>query len=316
MAMSDAATVNRPMTSAEWSMLLLLSVLWGGSFFFNGVALRDLPVFTVVAGRVALAALILLAVCRATGVSLALGRRVWLALLVMGLLNNVLPFSLIVWGQTAIASGLASILNATTPLFTALVAHAFTPDEKLTPARVFGVVAGLVGVTAMIGGEALSGLGAGVAAQLACLAAALSYALAGVWGRRFRRMGVAPLATATGQVAASSLILVPLALVIDAPWTLPTPGPDSLAAVIGVAALSTALAYLLYFRILATAGATNLLLVTFLIPVTAILLGVLFLGETLAPRHLLGVATIGVGLAAVDGRLLRALRRWRLGGSS
>ncbi len=314
--MTGPPPVNRPMSAAEWAMLLALSVLWGGSFFFNGVALRELPVFTVVVVRVALAALILLAVCRAAGVNLALGRRVWGAFLVMGLLNNVAPFSLIVWGQTAIASGLASILNATTPLFTVLAAHALTADEKLTPARAFGVVAGLAGVAAMIGAEALSDLGQSVVAQLACLAAALSYAFAGVWGRRFRRMDVAPLATAAGQVTASSLVMIPLALAIDRPWTLPIPSAAAIAALIGVATLSTALAYVFYFRILATAGATNLLLVTFLIPVTAILLGVLVLGETLAFRHLLGMAMIGVGLAAIDGRLLRALRPTGAAGSA
>lgn len=306
--MAETRHVNRAMTGVEWAMLLALSLLWGGSFFFNELAVRELPVFTVVAARVALAALILLAACRAAGVSLAPGPRVWRAFLVMGLLNNALPFSLIVWGQTAIASGLASILNATAPLFTAVVAHALTTDEKLTPARVFGVIAGLGGVAAMIGAEALSGLGENIVAQAACLAAALSYAFAGVWGRRFRRMGVPPLATAAGQVAASSLILVPLALLVDAPWRLPAPSQTGIAALVGVAALSTALAYVLYFRILATAGATNLLLVTFLIPVTAILLGSGVLGETLAPRHWLGMATIGVGLAAIDGRVF-GLRR-------
>lgn len=168
------------MSALEWAMLLALSALWGGSFFFNSVALSELPVFTVVVARVAIAALILLATCRLAGVRLALGRRVWLAFMVMGLINNVVPFSLIVWGQTAIASGLASILNATTPLFTVLVAHAMTPDEKLTLARAFGVIAGLAGVAAMIGSDALSNLGASVPAQLACLAAAFSYALAGV----------------------------------------------------------------------------------------------------------------------------------------
>lgn len=309
--MTGQIRINRPMSAVEWAMLLTLSALWGGSFFFNGVALCELPVLTVVVARVAIAALILLAICGLAGVRLALGRKVWLAFVVMGLINNVVPFSLIVWGQTAIGSGLASILNATTPLFTVLVAHAFTQDEKLTPSRAFGVIAGLAGVAAMIGSEAVSNIGGSVPAQLACLAAAFSYALAGVWGRRFRRMGVAPLATAAGQVTASSLVLIPLALIVDRPWTHPAPSPVVIGALLGLAALSTALAYVLYFRILATAGATNLLLVTFLIPVTAILLGVFVLGESLAPHHLLGMAMIGVGLAAIDGRILHVFGRPR-----
>jgi len=233
--------------------------------------------------------------------------RLWAAFLVMGLLNNLVPFALIVWGQHHIASGLASILNATTPLFTVVVAHLLTPDETLTPLKAGGVAVGFGGAVAMIGPAALQGLGQDVLAQLACLAAALSYAFAGIFGRRFRRMGVTPLATATGQVSASTLMLLPLMLLADQPWRLAMPGADVWLAVLGVGLLSTALAYILYFRILAAAGATNLLLVTFLIPLTAILLGVLVLGEALLPRHLLGMLLIGIGLALIDGRLPRLL---------
>lgn len=191
----------------------------------------------------------------------------------MGFLNNVVPFCLIVWGQSHIASGVASILNATTPLFTVVVAHMLTSDEKMTGNRLIGVVVGFVGVAIMIGGQALSSLGLGVVAQLACLAGAISYAFAGVFGRRFKNMGVTPMQTAAGQVTASSVMLIPVMLVVDQPWTLPVPSFAAVAALLGVAALSTALAYVLYFRILSTAGATNLLLVTFLIPVSAIILG-------------------------------------------
>lgn len=295
---------NRPMTAAEWALMLALSLLWGGSFFFNAIAVAALPVLTVVLSRVALAALLLLAVCRMLGERIPLSRPVLAAFLGMGLLNNAVPFALIVWGQAHIASGVASILNAMTPLFGVLVAHVLTADEKLTPRRLAGVLAGMAGVTTMIGADAVATLGQDLWPQLACLAAALSYAFAGLWGRRFRRLGVAPLATASGQLCASSLLLAPVALAVDQPWTLPAPGPGVVMALLGLAALSTALAYVLYFRILATAGATNLLLVTLLIPVSAILLGVLALGETLAPQHLLGMAVIGAGLILLDGRLL------------
>jgi drug/metabolite transporter (DMT)-like permease len=297
------------MTPLEWGLLLALSVLWGGSFFFTGVAVKELPPLTIVLLRVGGAAMILLFVLRVMGIAMPLDRRTWAAFFGMGLLNNVIPFCLIVWGQTHIASGLASILNATTPLSTVVVAHFLTSDEKMTGNRLAGVLVGLAGVVAMIGPEALGGLGTNVVAQLACLGAALSYAFAGVFGRRFKRMGVAPMATATGQVTASSVMLLPVALLIDQPWTLAAPSPQTWAAILGIAALSTALAYVLYFRILATAGATNLLLVTFLIPVTGILLGTLVLGERLAPQHFLGMVLIGMGLAAIDGRLLRPL--WR-----
>ena len=237
--------------------------------------------------RVLLAALILLIVMRVMGMRMPTDWRVWAAFFGMGLLNNVIPFSLIVWGQAHIASGVALILNATTPLFTVVVAHFFTTDENMTPGRLVGVIAGLLGVAVMIGSDALRALGVDVVAQLACLSGALSYAFAGVFGRRFRRLGITPMATATGQVTASSMILLPVMLVVDQPWTLPVPSFATIGALVGVSALSTALAYILYFRILATAGATNLLLVTFLLPVSAILLGVVVLDEVLLLKHLL-----------------------------
>jgi drug/metabolite transporter (DMT)-like permease len=291
------------MGGREWAMLLALAVLWGCSFFFNGAAVRDLPSFTLVWLRVACAAVALLVMLRLLGQRMPTHGQIWIAFFGMGLLNNVLPFVLIVWGQHRIASGLASILNATTPLFTVLVAHLLTPDEKLTPLKGAGVVVGLVGAAVMIGPDVLGGLGSGVLAQLACLAAALSYAFAGIFGRRFKRMGVAPLATAAGQVSASTVLLLPVMLLVDRPWTMATPHATTWVAVLGVGLLSTALAYVLYFHILAAAGATNLLLVTFLIPVSAILLGALVLGELLLPRHFLGIAMIGLGLMLIDGRL-------------
>lgn len=294
---------NRPMSTSEWAMLLGLSVLWGGSFFFTRVALAGLPPLTLVLLRVALAALILNAVVLLAGSRMPRDGRVWAAFAGMGLLNNAVPFCLIVWGQTHIASGLAAILNATTPLFTVAAAHVMTSDERMTRGKLAGVLVGLAGVVAMVGPAALAGLGTDLLAQVAVLGAALSYALAGIFGRRFRRLGVPALATAAGQVTASSLLLLPLCLVVDRPWTLPMPGLPVWGAVLAIASLSTALAYGLYFRILATAGATNLLLVTFLIPVTAILLGVSVLGERLAVRHSAGMALIACGLAAIDGRL-------------
>ncbi len=305
---------RRPMNLREWAMLLALAAVWGGSFFFNGIAVQELPVFTVVGFRVTLAALILLAILRLRGERMPRGRQVWAAFLGMGLLNNAIPFSMIVWGQQHIASGVASILNASTPLFTVIFAHVLTRDERMTTGRLAGVAIGFAGVAVMIGPAALRDLGVQVAAQLACLAGAVSYAFAGIYGRRFRAMGISPISTATGQVMASGMILLPLVLLVDRPWTLAAPGPAAILALIGVAAISTALAYVLYFRILATAGATNLLLVTFLIPVSAILLGTLFLDETLLPRHLAGMALIGAGLVTLDGRLwARAMPRPREG---
>jgi drug/metabolite transporter (DMT)-like permease len=296
------AAANRPMSALELGLLVILSVLWGGSFFFVGIAVKDLPPFTIVVARVAIAALALHGLLWLLGHKLPRDARAWVAFFGMGLLNNVVPFTLIVWGQTHIASGLAAILNATTPLFTLIVAHLATRDEKMRCGGVAGVVIGFAGVGIMVGGTALRSLGTDVIAQFAILAAALSYAFAAVFGRRFATMGIAPVATATGQLTASAVLLLPLMVLVDHPWTLPMPSYSTIAALAGLALVSTSIAYILYFRILQTAGATNLLLVTFLIPVSAILLGTFVLGETLQLKHLMGMALIGVGLAAIDGR--------------
>lgn len=295
----------------DWSLLLALSVAWGASFFFGKLALRELPPLTIALGRFGLAALMLLAVVRAAG--LRIPRRP-AAFLLMGLLNNVIPFCLLIWAQTRISSGTAAILNASTPLFTVVVAHVLTRDERMTPARVTGTAVGLAGVAVMMGADAFHGLQAEIAAQLACVAAALSYAFAGVFGRRFARQS--PLVTAAGQLAASTVVLVPIVGAVDAPWRLPHPGPLTWAALGGIALISTALGYVLYFRVLRTSGATNVLLVTLLIPVTATILGVGVLGERLEVRQIVGMALIGGGLLVVDGRLGRLVRRrwWRPAG--
>ena len=297
------------MGSAEWAMLLLLSVLWGGSFFFVGVAVRDLPTLTIVVLRVGLAALVLWGVVAVLRRPVPKDPRTWIGFLGMGVLNNVIPFGLIVWGQQTIASGLASILNATTPLFTVAVAGVLLSDERINGHKLAGIAAGFAGVVVMIGPGALSGIGSNLLAQVACLGGALSYAFAGVFGRRFRRFGVDPVVVAAGQVTGSTLVLAPLALALEHPWALPMPAPSTWTAIFGLAVLSTALAYILYFQILQRAGATNLLLVTFLIPVSAIALGGLVLGERLAGPDIAGMVLIGTGLLAIDGRVLNIGRR-------
>jgi drug/metabolite transporter (DMT)-like permease len=294
---------NKLMGPLEWGLLVLLSVLWGGSFFFSKVALGELPPFTVVLGRVLFAAIALHVIVLATGQRMPRSARLWGLFAMMGVLNNLLPFSLIFWGQTQITSSLASILNATTPLWTVLLAHLLTGDEHLTANRMGGVVVGLLGAVVMIGPDALGGLGFNVLAQLAVVGAAISYAFAGIFGKRFR--GVPPLLTATGQITCTAVLMVPIAALSDRFWTLPAPSSRTWLALLGLAILSTAFAYIIYFRLLSTAGATNLLLVTFLIPVSALLLGTTILGERLEARQLIGMACIGLGLAAIDGRLLR-----------
>lgn len=295
------------MNTDEWLLLIILSIVWGGSFFFVGVAVEALPPLTIVALRVSLAAFSLLAVVYFTGLRMPADPSIWIAFVCMGVLNNVIPFTLIVWGQTHIASGLASILNATTPMFTIVAAHFLTKDEKMTSNKIIGVLIGFAGVVIMLGHEALGGLGDSVFAQLAVLGAAISYSIAGIYGRRFAQSGIKPVVTATGQVTASSILLIPLAVFYDKPFTLPMPGVEICLAVLGLALISTAFAYILYFRILSTAGATNLLLVTLLIPVSAILLGTLVLGEQLELKHMLGMALISIGLLSMDGRMFPAI---------
>ena len=295
------------MGAYEWLLLVTLSVLWGGSFFFVGVAVEVLPPLTIVALRVSLAALTLLAVLYLTGLKLPTAPKIWRSLIWMGILNNVIPFTLIVWGQTHIASGLASILNATTPIFTIIAAHFLTKDEKMTGNKIIGVIIGFVGVVFMLGHDTDGGFGDSVIAQLALLGAAISYALAGIYGRRFVQFGIKPIVTATGQVTTASLLLIPLACFFDSPMTLGLPGLEIWLAIIGLALLSTAVAYILYFRILATAGATNLLLVTLLIPVSAIVLGTTVLGEVLDSNHFIGMGLISIGLLTIDGRAVQII---------
>lgn len=294
------------MGGREWFMLLTLSVLWGSSFLFFALLVAELPILTVVLGRVGLAALALnlLLFLRGTPMVRAMP---WRAFAVMGLLNNVVPFLLFAFAVTRIPSGLAAILNATTPIFTVLAAHALTRDEKLGGSKMIGVASGFAGVVVLVGPGLLADLGqADVLGQASCLLAALSYAFAGLYGRRFR--GLAPLHVATGQITASTALVLPFALIVDRFWALPMPSATVWGALAGIALLCTAVAYILYFAILARAGATNLLLVTFLLPASALVLGALVLAEPVTPRALAGMALMGMGLVAIDGRMLPGRR--------
>jgi len=291
------------MSSFDWVMLLSLSLIWGGSFFLNAVILTELPTLTLVAARVSLAAIALWGFAAITGRLRGLTPAVWAAFAVMGFLNNAIPFTFIVHAQTSISSGLASILNATTPLFTILVAGVFLSDERFSVMRLAGVAIGLFGVVVMIGTDALDGIGSSVWAQMFSLGAAVSYGFASVFGRRFRRLGIDPIRVAMGQVTMSSLMLWPVAIVLDRPFDLAMPSVTVWGALGVLSVICTACAYILYFKVLERAGATNISMVTFLVPVSAILLGILFLGETLHISHVIGMLLIGLGLIVIDGRM-------------
>lgn len=304
------ARSTHAISTRDWLLLLALAACFSCSFFFNRVALADLPPLTVVLGRVGVGAVALNLALLIRGERLPAGWANWRAFLVMGAFSNALPFVLIVSGQTRIASSLASILNATTPLWTILVAHALTRDETLTVNRLLGVLMGFAGAVIVVGPAALLGVGGerGVlVGQLAVLGAPICYAFAVVYGRRFRSLP--PLVTAAGQLSGATLWLVPITLVVDQPWAHGLPGPTTLGAVAGLGLLCSAVAYVLFFRILASAGPTNLAMVTFLVPVGAVLLGTTLLAERLELGQVLGMATIFLGLATVDGRLPAAIAR-------
>ena len=304
--------IRSQMNGSDWLLMLVLALIWGGAFFFIGVAVRHVQPLTYVWLRLTIGAAGLWTYLMVKGVRITLPRQVWGSILLLALLNNALPFALFGWGQTHIASGLASILNATTPIWGVVVAHFLTRDERMSPRKIAGVLLGFGGVATMIGPSLLSSLGTSALAQLACVAASLSYALAAVWARRFKRLGISPFSVTTGQLTAGALVMLPVSMIVDRPWTHAFPPLSAWAAIAALALLCTAFGYVLYFRLIEHAGATNALLVTLLVPPIAILLGSLFLGETLAPQDFAGLALIAFGLGAIDGRLLSAWRRRRL----
>lgn len=297
------------MSTRDWLLLWALSVLWGGSFFFATVAVKEVPPLTLVLCRASIAALALFIFIKIKGATFPLAWPFISVFLMMGFFNNLIPFSLLFWAQTAIPSGLASILNATTPIFSMVVAHFLLSDEKMAANKVTGVVLGIAGVAVLFGGDALSGMSVTTLGILACLGAALSYGLASVIGRRFRSLGVTPSIGALGQLSATTIMIIPIAFFFDQPWTLEVPSMEVIGSIIALAVASTALAYLIYFRVLESAGAVNAALVTLIMPLTAILLGTFFLNEELASRHYFGMALILAGLIAIDGRLTARLQR-------
>ncbi|OAP38369.1 ABC transporter permease [Sinorhizobium glycinis] len=306
--LSSARTATPHMTLRLWLLLMLLGLIWGGSFFFARVAVAHVPPFTLVLLRLSLAAIALHIYLRGNhGLYPALAGR-WREFLVMGLINNAIPHAFIFLGQTHIGAGLAAILNATTPVWTVLIANIATEDEKLTTAKISGCLLGLAGTVVLIGPSALDGLfGATDDVPLWALVlpvlAAVSYGFSATYGKRFRAL--APPVTAAGQLTASTIVMLPVAAFADMPWTLPMPPLPAVLAILGLALVSTAYAYILFFRIMAEAGATNTSLVTLLVPPSAILLGYLFLGETLNAMDIAGMTLIAAGLAVLDGRVLR-----------
>ena len=295
------------MGKKNWLMLIALSIIWGGSYFFTKYALQAFSPVFIVFVRVTLGALVLLPFTLKTGKQYLLDRKNWPYFLILGALNNVIPFSLIAWSQTRISGSLASIINATTPFFTALIAHYVTSDEKLTTSKVFGIALGFFGVVVLIGFNVLKTISMTNLGELAALIAAVSYACAGIFGRRFK--GMPSVAVANAQLIASAIIAAPLIAFERGALIIADPGWMSLLAISVMAILSTGVAYILYFRILSSSGATNVLLVTLLVPVSAIILNTTISGEVLPLKAFLGMVFIALGLLMIDRRILGLVRK-------
>lgn len=289
------------MGTKEWLLLMVLSILWGGSFLFVEIAVKQIKPFTLVFARVSLASLVLLLIIYLTGRKMPSSPFLWLSFLILGVFNNLIPFSLIAWGQTRIDSSLAAILNATTPIFSVVLAHFLTREERLNFNRIVGVLCGWLGVIILIGVKAFKTMDIEFLSQIAILIASCSYALAAIFGRRFKDMD--SIIVAAGMLCCSSIMLLPLSLIFDHPWQMQI-SIETLACVISLSVVSTAFAYLIYFYILAKSGATNILLVTFLIPVSAIFLGMTILNEQLRYSDFAGMLLIFIGLIIIDGRLI------------
>lgn len=305
--MNRSAEARAPMVAIEWVLLFVLAAMWGSSFLFNKIALRELPHFSLVCIRLIFATAFLSVLTLAFGHSLRLPARTWRRLALMGFLNNFLPYNFTTYGQSHIGAGLAAILAASAPLFVVVLAHFFTRDEPMTLRRIGGVLVGMVGVAVIMGPVAVSRIDSQLLAQASILCSAFAIALAGVYGRAFD--GVPPMVSATGQAACSMLMMIPISLFADHPWTLAMPGPATWASVLGLAFIGAGIAYVIFFHLLASAGSTNVVLVNLLVPVSAVMFGVAFLDEKIETRHFAGMLLIAAGLAAIDGRVLSWLRR-------
>jgi drug/metabolite transporter (DMT)-like permease len=292
-----------------WGLIAILSILWGGAFFLIEVGLRSYPPITLVFLRVALAVPPMWLAMRFMGQKLPSDPRTWGLLAVVGAFNCALPFTLFFWGQQFLDSGYASILNATTPLWGVATAHFMTMDEKATPSRVIGVFVGMAGIIIMIGPDAMKGMSNNLLAQLACLISTIFYSLAAIFARRLSQSALTPMAVATGQTMAAALMMLPIMLIIDQPWTMAMPRLDATLAAFAIALVSTALAYFLYFKLIDRSGASNAQLVAFLMPILAVILGIAFLRESLNGGQIAGAGFIAIGLLIIDGRLIARFQK-------
>ncbi len=294
------------MTGGNWTLLGMLSLIWGSGFLFSKIAVEDIGPPTMVLIRVSLGSLLLYAIIRLRGIPLPRGWTLWRPLFVLGLLNTTLPFTLNAWGLTRIDSGLAGILTATVPIFTVMIAHFATRDEHVTGAKATGIAVGIVGVVVILGtdlGSLATGSGPG---KLAILLSSLLYGISAVYARSLK--DIPPMILTLGQLCTAAIWLLPVVLIADRPWrTAATWSLDAVLAILLLTVFGTVLAYLMFYRILTTAGATNASLVAYVIPVVAVALGALFLDERLHMYQVLGMILIIGAMALIDGRLVKRL---------
>lgn len=303
----------RPGAAADLALLLALATLWGASYSFIRIGVATIPPVTFIALRTAIAGGLLLAVLRWRGIALPRDAAAWRRFLFQAVLNSVLPFTLIAWGERSVDAGLAAILNATSPIFTFLITALVTRHEPVTGRKLFGVVAGLAGIGLIVGTQALSGLGHQLWAQLAIVAATVCYAGAAIFGKGFR--GLDPMLPAAGSLLSGSLLLIPASLAFEHPWTL-APSGASVAALLALSVFSTALALVIYFRLVVRLGSVGATAQAYLRVPIGVAIGVAFLGEQLTATAWLGLGCVIAGVAAMTLPIPARRARWRRAGGT
>ncbi len=287
---------RQPGMAYELALLLLLATLWGASYTFIKLGVATIPPITLIAARTAIAGLLLLAIMRWRGIRMPRDLATWRRFLFQACLNSVIPWTLIAWGERLVDAGLATILNSAAPIFTFLLTALVTQHEAATPRKLFGVIAGMAGICLIVGVDAFHGLGRGLLAEVAIVAATLCYAGAAIFGRGFR--GLDPMAPAAGSLVAGAAILIPLSLAVEEPWTL-APSANSILALLGLAVFSTAAAFVIYFRLIQTLGSVGTTAQAYLRVPIGVAIGVAFLGERLSPTAWVGLACVVAGVAAM-----------------
>jgi drug/metabolite transporter (DMT)-like permease len=281
---------------AELALLVLLATLWGASYTFIKLGVESIPPVTFIAARTTIAAVVLVGILHGRGVAMPTDLAVWRRFLVQACLNSVIPFTLIAWAEQSVDAGLATILNSSAPIFVFILTWCLARQQSATGRQFFGVISGMIGICLIVGVQALSGIGQQLTAELAIIAATICYAGAAIFGRNFQ--GLDPMLPATGSLLCGAIVLIPISLVVDHPWTL-APSSRSILALMCLSIFSTALAFTIYFRLIQTLGSMAATSQAYLRVPIGVAIGVAFLGENLAPTTLIGLVCVIAGVAAM-----------------